>query len=288
MVEIGAQAVSAGRPRCDLCDFPMDPDGHICPRWNWTRRVMAAQSGWPQQSAIPDDAAHVLLRTGEIEILGRMPWSSNATYLATVSVDDVQMLTVYKPQRGERPLWDFPRGTLCNREYAAYLVSSALGWDLVPDTVLRDGPAGHGMLQRFVDHDPEDHYFTLLERHADEFRRMAALDIVINNTDRKGGHCLRATTTGRVFGIDHGVSFHAQWKVRTVIWDFAGEPLRAELCRDLHGLLVQLNGDLGAQLEPLLDRFERDALRARTEHLVASGTYPETDGDYHNFPWPLV
>ena len=106
--------------------------------------------------------------------------------------DGDEMLAIYKPQRGERPLWDFPRGTLCHREVAAYEVSEALGWDIVPDTVLRDGPAGIGMMQRFVDHDPEEHYFTLLDEHGDEFRRMAAFDIVINNTDRKGGHCLLA------------------------------------------------------------------------------------------------
>ena len=246
-----------------------------------------AETGWPPQAAVPDDLAHTLLREGEIDILGRMPWSSNATYLGTVT-GEAQMLVVYKPRRGERPLWDFPRGTLCNREYAARLVSSAMGFDLVPDTVLREGPGGLGMLQRFFEHDPEEHYFTLLADHEDEFRKMAALDIVINNTDRKGGHCLRATHDGRVFGIDHGVSFHAQWKVRTVIWDFAGQPIQPDVCNALHAFLERLRGDVGAELEELLDRFELDALRARTEHLLATGEYPDTDGDYHSFPWPLV
>jgi uncharacterized repeat protein (TIGR03843 family) len=247
-----------------------------------------AESGWPPQTAVSDDVAHDLLRTGEIDALGRMPWSSNATYLVNITGEGGEMLAVYKPQRGERPLWDFPRGTLCNREVAAYAVSEALGWNLIPDTVLREGPAGVGMVQRFVDHDPDDQYFTLLEAHGDDFRRMAALDIVINNTDRKGGHCLKATRDGRVFGIDHGVSFHAQWKLRTVIWDFANEPLPAEICSRLHRLLDDLHGDLGEQLAPLLDRFEFDAMRARTEHLLATGVYPDTDGDYHSYPWPLV
>ena len=153
-----------------------------------------------------------------------------------LSIGADQLLAIYKPQRGERPLWDFPRGTLCNREVAAREVSEALGWAIVPDTVLRDGPVGLGMMQRFVHHDPEEHYFTLLAEHGDEFRRMAAFDIVINNTDRKGGHCLRATDDGSIFGIDHGVSFHAQWKLRTVIWDFACEPIPPDVCADLHRL----------------------------------------------------
>ena len=195
-----------------------------------------------------------------------MPWSSNATFLVSCSIGSDELLAIYKPQRGERPLWDFPRGTLCNREMAAREVSEALGWAIVPDTVLRDGPVGLGMMQRFVHHDPEEHYFTLLADHADEFRRMAAFDIVINNTDRKGGHCLRATDDGSIFGIDHGVSFHGQWKVRTVIWDFACEPIPPDVCADLHRLDDELRGDLGKKLAPLLDRFELDALRgpART------------------------
>src|SRR5690348_14520705 len=172
------------------------------------------RNGWPQRPPVDDDVARALLRDGDARVLGRMPWSSNATFLVELTDGDDELLAIYKPQRGERPLWDFPRGTLCKREMAAREVSEALGWAIVPDTVLRDGPAGLGMMQRFVHHDPEEHYFTLLEHHADEFRRMCAFDIVINNTDRKGGHCLRAPD-GSIFGIDHGVSFHSQWKVRT-------------------------------------------------------------------------
>jgi uncharacterized repeat protein (TIGR03843 family) len=244
-------------------------------------------AGWPRQAAVDDTVAHRLLREGEVDMLGRMPWSSNATYLVNLTADDGELLAIYKPQRGERPLWDFPRGTLCHRELAAFEVSETLGWDLVPDTVVRDGPGGFGMMQRFVDHDPELHYFTLLERHGDEFRRMAAFDIVINNTDRKGGHCLLAPS-GRVFGIDHGIAFHTQWKVRTVIWDFAGESIPPGICEDLHRLLRELHGDLGARIDPLLDRFERDAIRARIEHVLATGVFPEPDPSYHSYPWPLV
>jgi hypothetical protein len=229
-----------------------------------------------------------VLRDGEMDVLGRLPWSSNATLLATVGAGEEQILAVYKPQRGERPLWDFPRGTLCFREVAAFEISDALGWDIVPETVLRDGPAGVGSVQRFVEHDPEDHYFTLQTDHGDAFRRMAAFDVVINNTDRKGGHCLRASDGG-IFGIDHGVSFHAQWKLRTVIWDYGGEPIPPSICTDLHRLHDQLRAHaLDDRLVPLLDRFERDALRARVEGLLRSGVFPEADDSYHCYPWPMV
>src|SRR4051812_3066457 len=238
---------------------------------------------------VAEERARDVLRGGDVDVLGRMPWSSNATFLVNVADGDDEMLAIYKPQRGERPLWDFPRGTLCHREVAAFEVSEALGWDIVPDTVLRDGPAGIGMMQRFVEHDPEEHYFTLLEQHADVFRRMAAFDVVINNTDRKGGHCLRALATGRIFGIDHGVSFHAQWKVRTVIWEFGGESIPADVCRDLHRFADQLGAGSECQhLLQTLDRFEFDALCARTERLLKNGTLPVADDDYHNYPWPMI
>ena len=246
-----------------------------------------SQSGWPDVYPLDEDAARAVLRDGEVEVLGRMPWSSNATFLVCLSTGSEELLAIYKPQRGERPLWDFPRGTLCKRELAAREISEALGWAIVPDTVLRDGPAGIGMMQRFVHHDPEEHYFTLLAQHGKEFRRMAAFDVVINNTDRKGGHCLRAAD-GTIFGIDHGVSFHSEWKLRTVIWDFAGEPIPPNVCADLHRLADELRGDLGGRLAPLLDRFELDAVRARVGQLLRTGEYPDADRDYHSYPWPTI
>ena len=238
---------------------------------------------------VSEERARELLRGGDVDVLGRMPWSSNATFLVNLSDGDDELMAIYKPQRGERPLWDFPRGTLCNRELAAREVSESLGWGIVPDTVLRDGPAGIGMMQRFVEHDPEEHYFTLLEEHADVFRRMAAFDVVINNTDRKGGHCLRGLADGRIFGIDHGVSFHTQWKLRTVIWEFGGESIPADVCSDLHRFVEQLQSGPGCEhLKQSLDRFELDALRARTEHLLATGVLPQADDDYHCYPWPMI
>jgi hypothetical protein len=238
---------------------------------------------------LSEERAREVLRDGDADVLGRMPWSSNATLLVNLTLDGDEQLAIYKPQRGERPLWDFPRGTLCHREVAAFEVSNALGWDLVPDTVLRDGPAGIGSMQRFVEHDPEEHYFTLLSEYDDVFRRMAALDIVINNTDRKGGHCIRALEDSRIYGIDHGVAFHAQWKLRTVIWDFAGEPVADDIRVDLERLRDDVcGGALGLTLPPLLDRFELDALRARIDHLLATNEYPEPDRDYHSYPWPTI
>jgi uncharacterized repeat protein (TIGR03843 family) len=245
------------------------------------------QSGWPVVASLEEEVARSVLREGEVEVIGRMPWSSNATFLVCLAMADDQLLAIYKPQRGERPLWDFPRGTLCNREVAAREISEALGWAIVPDTVLRDGPAGIGMMQRFVHHDPEEHYFNLLAQHGSEFRRMAAFDVVINNTDRKGGHCLRAAD-GTIFGIDHGVSFHSEWKLRTVIWDFAGEPIEPSVCADLHRLAGELRGDLGNRLAALLDRFELDAVRARVDRLLRTGEYPDADRDYHSYPWPTI
>jgi hypothetical protein len=229
------------------------------------------------------ELTHRILREGDVDVLGRMPWSSNATFLVNLSLGGDEMLAIYKPQRGERPLWDFPRGTLCHREVAAYEISAALGWNLVPDTVLREGPAGIGMMQRFVEHDPDEHYFTLLADHEDVFRRMAVFDIIINNTDRKGGHCLNALDGSGIFGIDHGVSFHMQWKLRTVIWDFAGEPIAPELGADVGCLLDRLDS-----IDLRLDRFELDAIRARAEHLLATGEFPEPDRDYHSYPWPTI
>ena len=219
-----------------------------------------------------------------------MPWSSNATFLVNLADGDDEMLAIYKPQRGERPLWDFPRGTLCHREVAAFEVSEALGWDIVPDTVLRDGPAGIGMMQRFVEHDPEEHYFTLLEEHADAFRRMAAFDVVINNTDRKGGHCLRALDDGRIFGIDHGVSFHAQWKLRTVIWEFGGESIPPDVCSDLHRFADAAPRRRGRRASRRARSTASSSTRCGPAPSTCSrpATLPEADDDYHCYPWPMI
>lgn len=238
---------------------------------------------------MPSDAgtaATEALRRGEVELVERLPWSSNATFLAVV-VDGVRETpVVYKPRRGERPLWDFPAGSLAARELAAYEVSEALGWAIVPPTVLRDGPFGPGMVQRFVEHDPDEHYLELRDRFGDRFRQFAAFDVVVNNADRKSGHCLR-DADDHVWGIDHGVTFHVHHKLRTVIWDHAGEALVAPVVEGLCALDQALGAGLSDRLAQLLSWDEADAVRARLHHLLAAGVFPEPAGDYP-FPWPLV
>jgi hypothetical protein len=243
----------------------------------------------PPLELTPAEIAGVLER-GALEVVGRMRYSSNGTFLVEVSADGVEIGAVYKPRRGERPLWDFPDGTLCQREVASFEVSHALGWDIVPVTVMRgDGPLGAGALQRFVDHDPEEHYFTLLEDNQDRFRQFAALDVLLNNTDRKGGHCLRDRASGVIIGIDHGLTFHPAWKLRTVIWDFAGEPVPPALADDLCRTITDAeHGALGERLAMLLSPPELAAFAIRATDLVREGRFPDPEPGYHSVPWPLV
>ncbi len=191
---------------------------------------------------------------------------------------------IYKPHRGERPLWDFPDG-LFRREVAAYDLARAIGWDVVPPTVVKDGPFGPGSLQWFIEADFEQHYFTLLEDDAThaQLRRMAAFDLVANSTDRKGGHVL-VDAERHLWGIDNGLCLHAEFKLRTVIWDFAGEPLPADLADDLDRFAC---AELAPEVAAFLDPFERDAVRARARALLADGRLP-TDPTGRRFPWPLV
>lgn len=237
----------------------------------------------------PTDPAAVLgvLREGEVEVLGRMPWSSNATLLVAVRHDGQCVHAVYKPRRGERPLWDFPPG-LDRREVAAYELSAWLGWDLVPETVGRgDGrlPHGPGSLQRFVPFDEEAHYFTLLEdadNHA-ALRAICCFDLLVNSADRKGGHCL-AGDDGRIWAVDNGLTFHHEVKLRTVIWDFAGEPIDEDLLAGVRRLADTGGPD---SLCELLDPDERAALLARAEAVAAAGRFPH-DPTGRRYPWPLV
>ena len=227
-----------------------------------------------------------LLEGCELEILGLLPRSSNDTYLARAAGGD-DVLVVYKPRTGEAPLWDFPAGTLCLREVAAYLVSQALGWPKVPPTVLRDGPEGLGSAQLFVPFDAGEHYFTLAQRRPDEFRVVAAFDAVVNNADRKAGHCLVAET-GELFVVDHGVCFHQASKLRTVIWEFAGRPLDEHVAEGMRRLLSALAGSrLRASLARLLSSAEIAAIEGRTERLLRGGTYPRP-GPGRPYPWPVV
>jgi uncharacterized repeat protein (TIGR03843 family) len=243
----------------------------------------------PALELTPEQIAEVLTH-GDLEVVGRMRYSSNATFLVEARADDVTIPAVYKPRRGERPLWDFPDGTLCNREVGAYELSAGLGWDIVPVTVLRpDGPLGAGAVQRFVDHDPEEHYFTLLDGNEDRFREFAVFDILANNTDRKGGHCLHDQVNDTIVGIDHGLTFHPHWKLRTVIWDFAAEPVPRALVDDVCRVVAELDdGPVGRRLSALLAPDELAAIGMRAVDLLREGRFPEPEPGYHAVPWPLV
>jgi len=234
------------------------------------------------------------LTAGDLEPEGVVPWASNATALAYVcAFDGSRMPVIYKPTRGERPLWDFPRASLATREVAASVVSSALGWEIVPPTVYRDGPLGPGSVQAFCEHDPERHYFELAgeARHAATLRRIALFDLVVNNADRKGGHILERTVDGRLFGIDHGLCFNVVDKLRTVVWDFAGAPVseadRADL-RRLADRLADPSDPLIGELGGLLNAEELTALAVRAAEVADLETLPEPPEDRFPYPWPPV
>jgi uncharacterized repeat protein (TIGR03843 family) len=240
--------------------------------------------------ALAPDRILRLLSEGEIEVEGLIPWSSNATLLVTVRDDEFVTPAIYKPQRGERPLWDFPYGTLGMREVAAYLVCEALGWGLVPPTILRQGPHGLGSLQLFVQAQEDVHYFTIRDdaAHAGNLKRLAAFDVIANNADRKSGHCL-ADRQGRLWAIDNALTFHAEPKLRTVIWDYAGQRLPIGVLADLQALQVGLaaGSPLDRAMGHLLDEAEMAALRRRLRRLSEVGCFPEP-GPGHSVPWPLV
>jgi len=233
------------------------------------------------------DVPRALLE-GDLEILGLMPGASNYTFLARARAGDEEALAIYKPRRGEIPLWDFTSGTLCAREVAAYELSRCLGWPNVPLTVLREGPEGEGSVQLFVRFDPEQHYFTLELEHREDFRRVAVFDLVTNNADRKSGHCLLGED-GMIWVIDHGVCFAAEPKVRTVIWEYIGEPISEQLLRDLRRARGELDGGrLRDRLSPLLAGEELEALARRIDALAASGVFPEPDPGARPYPWPPI
>jgi len=246
---------------------------------------------WPTDGSGIDQLLG-LLSTGELTLAGLIPWSSNYTFLGEVSAGDASAPIVYKPIRGERPLFDFPRNTLAKREVASFVVCRALGWNLVPPTVLRTGPHGRGSVQLFINVDQDAHFFTFREDPI--FRRalqtLALFDLIANNADRKGGHCLRAGD-GCIIAIDQGLCFHAHDKLRTVIWDFASEEWPADLAADLRRLEADLadgDGSTRRALAALLDAGEIAALRHRVTAALAAGKFPAPPEDRRPYPWPLV
>ncbi|MCW2628931.1 SCO1664 family protein [Mycobacterium sp.] len=271
----------------------------------------------PTPKREPDDCE--VLRRGEVTVIGRIRSASNATFLCEAHLGERQAHCVYKPIAGEAPLWDFPDGTLAGRELSAYLVSDALGWNIVPYTIIRDGPAGRGMLQLWVDQPgdevgdepgsgpdlvdllPAGHippgYLPVLQAydyagdevtlvHADNIRlrRMAVFDVLINNADRKGGHILSGVD-GQVYGVDHGVSLHAEDKLRTVLWGWAGKPVDDDTLETVGRLRDQLRGHLGEQLCEHITGREADALHARAVALLDNPVMPAPDRR-RPIPWP--
>ena len=236
------------------------------------------------------DARERLLREGRIKARGLMPDCSNYTYLAHVrGQGGAETLGVYKPAQGETPLDDFPDGTLGKREVAAYLVSAALNWQVVPFTVYRtEGPMGPGSLQQFIIADAGEHYFTLMPGRADDFRTMAAFDVIVNNADRKSGHCL-LDGDGHIWGVDNGLTFHSLPKLRTVIWEFAGEEVPARLRRDARRLAEELVAGHGwvESLQHLISGAEIRTLAQRARRLADDGRYPELSSRWA-YPWPLI
>ena len=233
------------------------------------------------------DSAVAMLMEGKITDCQEIPRGSNYVYLLSLKRNGETARAIYKPRRGEAPLWDFPDGTLYQREYAAYLVSEALKWFLIPPTIIREGTHGVGMLQWFVHTGQTTDYAGLFENNIPEFKRIAAFDWLVNNADRKAGHCLE-DREGRLWFIDHGLTFHEVPKLRTVIWDFAGQPVPDELLADLELLSGELDRRSGliARLSELLSRGEIQALRERLAGILKNPVFPTSFGSYRRTPWP--
>ena len=276
---------------------------------------MSAPERIPPRSVTTDEPLADLLTHGELTVRGRIREASNAALYCTISHDGREASCIYKPVAGERPLWDFPDGNLARREVAAYEVSEATGWGLVPPTVLREGPYGEGMVQLWIEVSPEAELLALVDGeepeagwkaigfaevgdgqtallvHADDerLRRLAVLDAVINNADRKGGHLL-PTADGRLYAIDHGVTFNTENKLRTLLWGWAGEPLEPEAVDVLKALQESLGaeGALATRLSGLITPAELDATRARVAVLLETGKHPEPSGEWPAIPWPPV
>ncbi len=234
------------------------------------------------EPASPTVAAE--LASGELDLLGLLPGSSNYTFLARLG--DAGTPVVYKPRRGESPLWDFPQGTLCQREAAAFVVCSALGWSYVPPTILRDGPHGVGMVQQYIEHDPRFHALNLTPEHDEELKQIAVFDLIVNNADRKGGHILR-DASDRLWAIDHGVCFHVEPKLRTVLWDYIGEPVPMDSLAAVEALCDALENEVSSRIGELLPPEEVESLKRRAETILKSPVFPEP-GPGRPYPWPPI
>jgi len=235
---------------------------------------------------IPANLLQSAFQRGDLELKGQFMLGSNYTFLVAVRCDGKEFSAVYKPSRGEQPLWDFPDSTLAKREVAAYLVSEALGFGFVPFTVLReDGPHGPGSLQQFIEYDPEYHYFNFSEEDKQLLKPVVLFDLLVNNADRKGSHVFFETGTHKLYAIDHGICFHESDKLRTVLWDFAGGPIPDDLLTKIKPLLSP-DHPLLADLRPYLNPREISALAGRARSLTRSGVFPLEPRDRRAYPYP--
>ncbi len=258
----------------------------------------AAQAGdafWrtlASQEPPPPEERSTLLSCGAISAYEVVPWGSNYTFLIALGDEGGESRTIgiYKPRQGEAPLWDFPDGTLYRREYAAYRLSVWLGWDLIPETIIRDGPHGVGTVQDYIEAEDKSSYLTLRDTHEADLQRMALFDLITNNADRKAGHLFKGKD-GKVYGIDHGLTFNTQPKLRTVLWDYTGQPFPEKLRNDLETRLGDeaAVASLRAELAPLLDRGEINRFFARAQRALKLGVYPDFgSGNTHHVPWGVI
>jgi uncharacterized repeat protein (TIGR03843 family) len=238
-----------------------------------------------RRSPVGREEQYALLRNGELDLEGRLLDASNVTLIAAIRTDTLAATAVYKPVAGERPLWDFPDGTLAGREISAHIVSEATGWSVVPPTVLRDGPYGSGMVQLWMEADPAVDLAEFVRRDDPALRRMAVFDAVVNNADRKGGHII-PMVGGHVHGVDHGICFSVDPKLRTLLWRWAGKPLLLEHLAVLERLDEQLRGELGEELHEHLTRREVRRTQQRVAELLRTKLHPQPSGEWPALPWP--
>lgn len=286
----------------ELNSYRFDPDS-ILLKIQGVRKLAAARARQPAADghrnaasragdapATEQEAVLDTILRGKMELKGLMPWSSNYTFLVDLrGPAGLNLMGIYKPGDGERPLWDFPDQTLSQREFTAYLVSQALGWPSIPTTVIRDGPHGLGSVQLFIEAEYEAHYFNMRDMPAftEDFRHMAVFDYIVNNADRKGGHCLK-DKNDRIWAIDHGLTFHAEPKLRTVIWEFCHEPVPPAMLNDLAHLQNLLEAsELDRILADLLSPRELDAFQKRIKRIVSTGQFPAL-GSGRNVPFPPI
>jgi len=263
----------------DLEDEDDEEDGDV------VELDLAAFDHGDRRAPVGRDEQYTLLREGQLDLEGRLLDASNVTLIAAIRTDTLAATCVYKPVAGERPLWDFPDGTLAGREISAHLVSEATGWSVVPPSVLRDGPYGSGMVQLWMDADPAVELTEFVRADDAGLRRMAVFDAVVNNADRKGGHII-PMRDGHVYGVDHGICFSVDPKLRTLLWRWAGKPLLLEHLTVLGRLDDELRGDLGEQLHEHLTRREVRRTQQRVAELLRTKLHPQPSGEWPALPWP--